>query len=515
LPQLDLARLQLSWPAIGAIAFTLTFIAISIWWVTQDLRLPQWDPGRHTEFALEYYDALRRGDFGVLLTLDSWPYPPLVHVVGAAVTPIFGRGIEGPVLSQNLVFVPLLALGCYHSARLAFDDSRAGLYAVLFALGTPMIVGQFHLFMLDPPQAAMAAISVWALLASRSFQHTGIAALAGAAVGLGLLTKISFVVFVAGVMLVMLIRGGWRHWRGLLAFSAAALVVAGPWYAVHLEDLRSIYNAGAFITPTRVLPGLSPPRFSADNAQWYLWTGLNYQYLVPLSLFAAIGFALALGRVVRRPSPHPLLLELLVGGFVGWFAVTWQLPHDVRYILPLLVYVAVLGGGWIVLLPRTGRWVVGSLLAIVATVNLLGASFGPADHHVSVALPNAPKSSVVMKGHFSFYEDDGYAQGEPRQSEDLLGVLRKLHGRGVRQVGWDIVNASELTFNFEGLRAYAAIVGFDVNITGPPFPRDSVFLFTKPTRPGQRPCVTMFDGRGVWMRYGDPLARPFRDACPR
>ncbi len=513
-PQLNIGSLQASWPAVGAVAFTLTFIAISIWWVTQDLRLPQWDPGRHTEFALQYYDALSRGDYGVLLTMDAWPYPPLVHVVAAVVTPIFGRGVEGPVISQNLVFVPLLALGAYQTGRLAFEDARAGLLAVLFALGTPMVVGQFHLFMLDPPQASMAALSVWLLLASKAFEDTRYSALAGLAVGLGLLTKISFVVFVAGVVLVMLARGGWRRWQGLLAFVAVIGVVAGPWYLQHLEDLRSIYNAGAFITPTNVLPGLNPPRFSIDNAMWFVWTGFNYQYLTPLMVFAIVGFALTAVRVLRRTSRHPLTLEVLVGGFVGYLGVTWQLPHDVRYILPLLVYVAVLGSGWILTLPRNGRLVAGSLLALVASVNMLGASFS-SGHHVRVALPGANKGSAVLARSFSLYEDDGYAHGAPVQSDDLLSKLRELRARGVRQVQWDMVDASKLTFNYEGLRAYALIAELAAAPTQGGYLPDVVALYTKSAGKGGKPCATMYDGTEIFMAYGDPRARSVEDACPR
>lgn len=52
------------------------------------------------------------------------------------------------------MFVPLLALGCYHVGRLAFGRT-AGALAVVFALGSPLLIEQFHVLMLEARQAFM------------------------------------------------------------------------------------------------------------------------------------------------------------------------------------------------------------------------------------------------------------------------------------------------------------------------------------------------------------------------
>ena len=76
------------------------------------------------------------------------------------------------MLAQNLVFVPLLALACYRVGRMVAGP-RAGLLAVVFALGTPLIAEQFHVFMLDAPQATLVAVAVWLILASDRFARSG------------------------------------------------------------------------------------------------------------------------------------------------------------------------------------------------------------------------------------------------------------------------------------------------------------------------------------------------------
>jgi 4-amino-4-deoxy-L-arabinose transferase-like glycosyltransferase len=96
------------------------------------------------------------------------------------------------------VFVPLLALGCYQAGRLLFN-SAAGLLAVLFALGSPLLIDQFHVFILDPQLTALVAVSVWLILASEHFSRVDVAAVAGVVGGLGMLVKEPFAPDRAGV----------------------------------------------------------------------------------------------------------------------------------------------------------------------------------------------------------------------------------------------------------------------------------------------------------------------------
>ena len=519
-----LGQLRATSPAaIGAAAFTLLFIGVTAWWLSQDLRMPHFDPGRHTVNALHYYQALTSGDVGTLFTLRTWPYPPLVHWVGMFGMLVAGQNVWQPVLFSNLVFVSLLALATYQIGKLVFEDARAGLFAVVFALGTPMVIGQAHLFMLDVPQASMVAVSVWLLLASRGFERPWIAGLAGAAVGAGLLTKVSFVVFVAGVVIVMLARGGWRNRNGVLAFAGGVLLVGGWWYLVHLGDIRQLYTVGGLQTPVGVLPGLNPPRFSLSNAAWFFWSGINFQYLAPLMILAIVGAAVAIVRWAKNRTSRPLVLELLVGGGVAWLGVTWQLPHDARYSLPLLVYVAVLGTGWIALLSSRWRMLVGGLLVAVALANLIGASTG-AGRDVNVSAPFAPslyaypnniEGSMVKAWRVGLYTNGGYAEGEPHRGGDLLGAMRELRDRGTRVVSWQPTEEMSSWFNSEGLGMYAELAGLEAKSDNA-LPRpDDLYVSLRPHELRSGPCLRLYNGRGVWLMFGNPEADNPNDACPR
>jgi 4-amino-4-deoxy-L-arabinose transferase-like glycosyltransferase len=156
-PQVDISR----WSsyAWGAIGVAVSFIAITCWWLTQDRSIPIFDAGSHLETAIYFHEQLQLGHLLEPFNNVS-QYPPLAHVVGALAMFVGGVNLATPIIAENLVFVSLLTLGCYQTARLLFD-SRAGLLAVIFVLGSPLLIAQFHVFMLDAPETALSVACAW------------------------------------------------------------------------------------------------------------------------------------------------------------------------------------------------------------------------------------------------------------------------------------------------------------------------------------------------------------------
>jgi len=72
------------------------------------------------------------------------------RLVGALAAFAGGASVASPIIGENLVFVSLLTLGCYQTGRLLFGP-RAGLLASIFVLGSPLLIAQLHVFMLDAP----------------------------------------------------------------------------------------------------------------------------------------------------------------------------------------------------------------------------------------------------------------------------------------------------------------------------------------------------------------------------
>jgi Dolichyl-phosphate-mannose-protein mannosyltransferase len=491
---------------LGAI---IGFLAITGWWLTQDNRVQDWDNGLHTVDAFLIHKQLAAGHITTWFT-EFNTYPPLGHLIGALGVFIGGFSPATVILASNVVFLPLLAAGCFGVGRRVYGSDRAGLLAALFALGTPMIVSEFHEFMLDPQQAALIAVSVWAILACERFERPGVAALAGALSGLAMMTKQTSVVFLAGPLAVVVLRGGWRNWRGILAFAGALAVVAGPWYVYHRDELNSlvsVHDSGAGSSAADEAGGFFPQRLSRKSFGWYFWSTINIQVLAPLALAALIGTVLAIRDCLRDRSGRNLRPEMLGGLFVSWLGMTLITHKDPRYSLPALVYLAVLGTGWIATASRGRGLLQGVLVAIVA-LNVIAVSTGLGGT-VRLTLPGGSKiNTALAERHLTAYSPDGWLRGGPEHDGNILGLLRGLKRVGVRTVTFDAASSNNINFNTSGLQVLTIQAGLAPTWIYDPAglgPRDAFVLRHIPLPGDPPPCQRLNDGSGVYVVLGNPV----------
>jgi 4-amino-4-deoxy-L-arabinose transferase-like glycosyltransferase len=508
----------LSGYAWGVIGVTTAFIALTCWWLTQDRSIPVYDAGGHLSRAFRFHDLLQGGHLSEPFTFTS-VYPPLVHLVGALAAFIGGVNVASPIIGANVIFVPLLTLGCYQTGRLLFGP-LAGLLAAVFVLGSPLLIAQFHVFMLDAPETAVVAVSMWLILASEDFSRVHVAAWAGLAVGCGLLIKETSAFFIAGIVLVALARGGWRRRRGLVAFFATALVVGAPWYLYHLSKLRDIASiASGAGSPA----GNVPPTLSIANLTWYFWSALNSLLYAPLVIFVVVGAiwmisAVPHDRITKGPG-----MEFLVGGLVAWLANTLAHNHDLRYNMPLLPYLAVIGTGWIVYVSRRVRVAAIGVLALAVAANTLGTTFG-VGKEVSTALVSSPAHTAARPDRIVWYSNAGYLVAGPQRDGDVLGLLRALRRRGVRQVTFrfikereDVFGPGPSHFSTSGLLALSLIAHLDTSPhtelvrTGP---QVVALIHRRITSSAPPPCTRLSNGTGVYVLRLNPAVHRLSLYCP-
>jgi 4-amino-4-deoxy-L-arabinose transferase-like glycosyltransferase len=496
--------------AWGAIGVATAFIGLTWWWLTQDSSIPIYDAGDHLATAIEYHNLLHAGDVLGPFNHTS-QYPPLAHLVGALAVFIGGVSVASPIIGENLVFVSLLALGCYQTGRLLFG-ARAGLLAVIFVLGSPLLIAQFHVFMLDAPETALVAVSMWLILASEDFSRVRMAGLAGLAVGCGLLVKVQFPFFLAGIVLSALARGGWRHWHGLAVFAAVALVVGAPWYIDHIAEFSTIAKLAG--TNSGAAPGNLPPTLSMANLTWYLWSTLNFQLFAPLFMLALGGTIWTIFAVARRGEARGPRLEFLVGGFVAWLAITLTPHHDVRYDMPLMPYLAVIGTGWIVHLPRTARLAATGVVVLAVAANTLATSFGVGKQVDLVSsLPGTP----ALPDRIVLYSNEGFLVAGPQRDGDVPGLLRALRRDGVQVVTFSPAESAAPDFSAEGLFPLAMIAGLSSSY-------QTALVRTSPAAvalihqsiPSKAPptCTRLSDGTGVWVVRLNQAAGKLAFYCP-
>jgi 4-amino-4-deoxy-L-arabinose transferase-like glycosyltransferase len=514
-------RLRWSGAAWGAAGVTALFVALSAWWLARDDAVPFGGGAQHLFAALLFRRDIVEGHPLTIFEARGY-YPPAIRLFGALALLAGGMHVASAVLAQNLVFVPLLALACFGIGRV-LAGPRAGLLAVVFALGAPLVAEQFHVFMLDAPEAALVAVTAWLVLASERFARVGIAALAGLALGVALLSKQFAPLYLVGLIAAVLARGGgWRNRRGIAAFAGVALLVAGPWYLRHVGDWKT-WGSAAGSGPrneTAFTPASTPPRFSGANLTWYGWATLNTLLFAPLAGFAAVGITAAVVRVARvraRLTASPAV-ELLCGLAGGWLAITALRHHDARYTLPFIVYLAVLGTAWIVRLrPSRQAAAVALLLAAVAAAHL-GATFGAGRAPEQQPLSNGrihegegvpPRDRVVV------YDSLDYLVSGPQRDGNLLALMRGLRRAGVTRVAWvDQGDVNDHHFEAIGLIVFAWMAGLKVDGYDPPAHGRQLraVLIRARLLDSNGPCAWMDNGDGVWARIDS--AGSGRDWCP-
>ncbi len=490
------------------------FLALTCWWLTQDRGIPIFDAGTQLETALEYRSMLARGDLLGPFTFEN-VYPILGHIVGSVSALVGGMSVAAPIVGENLVFVPLLALGVYQTGRLLFGE-LAGMLAVLVVLGSPLMISMFHVFLLDAPLVAAVAMAVWLVLASEDFSRVGVSALAGLAVGLGLNIKVQFGLFLFGLIVIVLLHGGWRNWRGFAVFCAVALLFGTPWYIQHASELPRMIELSSSGPGTP--PGNIPPTLSTENLFWYFWSVMNSQLLVPLWLLAVGGTVWLLVTVVRERGQDSLRMEFLAGGVAAWFIATYpDSHHDIRYGMPLLAFVAVAATGWIVSLPRPARVAAIALLAFGVGANTLGINFGVGGD-AKVNLVSSPPPTEQFPEQLVFFQTTGFLASAPSRDGDVPALLDALRNDGVNTVSWSFEQSQLPDFSLEGLKPLVRIAGLEKAITERPqfVPQSNVVTLLHEAAGARTvpPCTRLSNGTGVWVVRYDAAARKLAFYCP-
>jgi hypothetical protein len=450
-------RFEFSREALLAALAALAFIAISTWWLLYDGRAPGGgDPGRHLSTVVVFVELLGDADFGSVVEfegLTDFFYPPLVHLVGA-VPGLLGLAVEDwGVVALNLVFIPMLVAGCYLVGRRVYGP-RAGLLAAIFALGVPMVLQLSHVFMLDVPLTGAVALTVAALLASERFGRRRESVVAGALLGVAILVKPTAPLFVAGVVLVMLAGGGYRNWRNALLAAAATLLVAAPYFAVHLDDFLQLTKEASVASEDPwtqqfgwTFEGLE--RFSPESLVWYLWSAANVQLFAPLLCLFLVGLVVAIRD--RRRSPY--IPELLGGLGVGYLGVTFLSLHDPRYTLPLIVFVAVIATGWIATSTSTAvRGAAVGLLVGIVGLNVAAVTVGGLGT-ARITLFGEDDGDLIRPGDVTIVDHRGWVTGEPNPDSIWDRLLAAAQGEGMKTVAFT---------QHENLLNGTDFVGFDV-----------------------------------------------------
>jgi hypothetical protein len=353
---------------VAAGGFVALALVASVW-LAIDRHPPEWDHANHLEAAVECARGVRTGDWDAVLGHSPF-YPPLALCaagLGYLIAPT-------DLAAAGAVMIAALGLGMmatYLLARPVTGDVGAAVAALLYGTA-PYVVFSTLRLQLDLPLAAMVAVALVVIRAADGLRHPGWALLTGIVLGLGMLTKPTFALYVAPALLWLL--RGMRHPRGMangLLVLGVAIAVALPWYGPRLFGLPSQV---AWRAVSSEETGHLDPRTLAAWLRYPAW--FPWQFGVAAAALFVVGLVVAI-----RWRRWWLLASLL-----GPLLVVEALRNkNLRYTLPLLPLAAVVAAiGWGAL-PRAVRVGAAVVLAVLAVLQVGATAFDrPRDARVPI-----------------------------------------------------------------------------------------------------------------------------------
>jgi len=365
-----------SWPGregaqVGAILAAL--VALVVVWLALDRRPPEWDHANHLERAVICAQDLARGDLHAVLERSSF-YPPLVLCAAGLVY----RLAPSDVAAAQAVVLAFLALGVGAVYVLAhgLGGATEGVVAALVFATAPFVVFSSLHFQLDLPLASMVALILVVLLRIDAFEHRGWSVAAGIVLGLGMLTKPPFAVYVLAPLVLAAAR---IRSRRAVTNLILALFIGGalslPWYGPRAFSLVPEITSRSF---RQAAESGHPDPLTAGALMLYpRWFPTQFGFVAGLLVLLGIGVA------ARRR--HWLLLAALLPALT---LLELLQNKNLRYTLPLLPVAAVLAGLGFGALPGRLKAGAGGLLLVAGVMQVSATAFGVP--HISLPVVDVP-----------------------------------------------------------------------------------------------------------------------------
>ena len=352
------------------------FLGTTLLWLRLDRSPPAWDDGYYLTRSLVMYDALISGGvrgFAMEFLTVMGNKPPLIAALPAPVYLILGRHARAALI-VNLAGL-LVMFGALYRLGTRYAGRRAGLLAVFVAGSMPMLYGLSRWYLVECWLTAIVCVAICLIGGRERVGGTAWSVLLGITLGLGLLMKTSFPVYVSVPLLFLAIRErkALLRVRVLLGIAAPAAILALPWYWLNFSRaLDTALRAGSQQTSRIYRTGevLSPPD---------IWRYLaNVSNAAPLLYVAALAVLLvAFARWAQPFARQGLLLCVLWGA--PMLGLVFGHYRDLRYAAPLFpalaLALAILLDGCI---ERYGAVALGGTAVLLAlpTLSLLQTSFG-------------------------------------------------------------------------------------------------------------------------------------------
>jgi 4-amino-4-deoxy-L-arabinose transferase-like glycosyltransferase len=313
------------------------FHALNNWrWLAENVTLTGWDRPRHLAQSLHYAGMLSpitiRALFEVMVA-DA-VRPPLFPASASILYWLFDPSSD--VATMINIFYMAIMLAAAYGIGQRWGGRWLGMVSTALLAFFPMFYAMSRYFYLEFALTAMVTVTVYLLLATDGFQQRGASLLFGLSLGLGLLTKRTFAVFLVGPIIAVILASGllpalWQrlcqrprlYWKQSLLALFGGLALAALWYLPNRETVRTLILGDTLFFVWWALAALAIyfiglPRAPLSNAlaAFFLAAGLaSTWYLARIEFaerMALYGYGVndPRGRALRLDSPVTYLYYL-------------------------------------------------------------------------------------------------------------------------------------------------------------------------------------------------------------
>jgi 4-amino-4-deoxy-L-arabinose transferase-like glycosyltransferase len=290
------------WPVLAVTTMIVILVAAVRWSLSHPYGI-HWDEASYINEAWVDAQRLRYGrllTLGGRILLKSWGRPPAYRLLADPFLAVFGLHVT----MARLVSLACFALSTwfvYSAARQIGTKTAGGFAALVFCL-SPEVVSASIFFGTDAPLYLAVSAMLYYLFAGWGDQAVSAANWIGLglAIGLGLLSKTSFVLIVFPALLFWFFIGRRRNLNGPSAVSlwkagVLGLCIAAPWWLI---NIRSAF-AYAQYSRAFVRNSLGP---SSSPETWVRWFNTVLQCLLGpgISILIALVLAACFVKIIIR-----------------------------------------------------------------------------------------------------------------------------------------------------------------------------------------------------------------------
>ncbi len=410
-------------------------------WLRLDRLPPAWDDAWYLTNSLVMFDALVSGGLAgyarQFLTILGTK-PPLITVLPTPFYLLLGRD-SGYAYGVNLCFIPVLLGAVYWIGR-RFWTRRAGVLAACIVGTMPMLYGLARWYLIEFALAAWVCVVLALILRLLDSPTWRRGLCLGISLGLGMLLKVSFPVYVALPFLFLVAqfaRGQKPAKAGesvpgrsgiVLAVFLPAILLPLPWYALNFRRTLDLALKAGFSEEADIYG--TGDVFSIHAIKAYLVHLVNAG---PSPYYAWLVFVLVLILIL---SPARRIFLESFSNQRGWLLFLWALPFliflfgrnkNVRYAAPFLPVLGLLAACALdVALRGLRKW--GNAAAGAVLVFPLVAML-----HTSFGVPGA--APITARGLVFLGRNLDYARMYDRNSWPHREILQAIAGRAALKPG--------------------------------------------------------------------------------